>query len=103
MVDQKKKYLPRITSGESLACYALTEPNAGSDAMNGESTAYLNAVSSNQGEPVGVAMVAPGLGFAIGPLMSGFLYEISPNLPYLICIPIFVVVFLLVLYIKRYI
>ena len=26
----------------ALACYALTEPNAGSDAMNGESTAYLN-------------------------------------------------------------
>ena len=66
-------------------------------------TASLNAGSSNQGEAVGVAMVAPGLGFAIGPLMSGFLYEISPNLPYLICIPIFVVVFLLVLYIKRYI
>ena len=40
--DQKKKYLPKITSGECLACYALTEPNAGSDAMNGESTAYLN-------------------------------------------------------------
>ena len=66
-------------------------------------TASLNAGSSNQGEAVGVAMVAPGLGFAIGPLMSGFLYEISPNLPYLICIPIFVVVFLLVLYVKRYI
>ena len=40
--DQKKKYLPKITSGEYLACYALTEPNAGSDAMNGETTAYLN-------------------------------------------------------------
>ena len=40
--DQKKKYLPKITSGKYLSCYALTEPNAGSDAMNGESTAYLN-------------------------------------------------------------
>ena len=40
--NQKKKYLPKIISGECLACYALTEPNAGSDAMNGESTAYLN-------------------------------------------------------------
>ena len=40
--EQKKKYLPKLTSGEYLSCYALTEPNAGSDAMNGESTAYLN-------------------------------------------------------------
>ena len=40
--SQKKKFLPKITSGECLSCYALTEPNAGSDAMNGESTAYLN-------------------------------------------------------------
>lgn len=39
---QKEKYLPRMASGEWLACFALTEPNAGSDAMNGESTAYLN-------------------------------------------------------------
>ena len=66
-------------------------------------TASLNADSSNQGEAVGLAMVAPGLGFAIGPFLSGMLYEISPNLPYLICIPIFIIIFLLVLYIKRYI
>ena len=39
---QKEKYLPKMASGEWLACFALTEPNAGSDAMNGESTAYLN-------------------------------------------------------------
>ena len=39
---QKEKYLPKMASGECLACFALTEPNAGSDAMNGESTAYLN-------------------------------------------------------------
>ena len=39
---QKEKYLTKINSGEWLSCFALTEPNAGSDAMNGESTAYLN-------------------------------------------------------------
>ncbi|MFL2697572.1 MAG: MFS transporter [Gammaproteobacteria bacterium] len=66
-------------------------------------TASLNAGSSNQGEAVGIAMVAPGLGFAIGPLMSGFLYEVSPNLPYLVCIPIFLLIFILVLFLKRYI
>ena len=40
--DQKKKYLPKLSSGEWMGCYALTEPNAGSDALAGETTAYLN-------------------------------------------------------------
>jgi alkylation response protein AidB-like acyl-CoA dehydrogenase len=30
--EQKLKYLPRMASGETIGCYALTEPNAGSDA-----------------------------------------------------------------------
>ena len=40
--EQKEKYLPKIASGQWLSSYALTESNAGSDAMNGETTAYLN-------------------------------------------------------------
>lgn len=31
--DQKKKYLPRLATGELLGAFALTEPEAGSDAM----------------------------------------------------------------------
>lgn len=30
--DQKKRYLPRLASGEILSAFALSEPNAGSDA-----------------------------------------------------------------------
>lgn len=30
--EQKQKYLPRLAAGEMLAAFALTEPNAGSDA-----------------------------------------------------------------------
>jgi len=32
--EQKKKYLPQIASGEKLAAFGLTEPDAGSDASN---------------------------------------------------------------------
>ena len=37
--DQKRKYLPRIASGEWTACFALSEPAAGSDAGNLQTTA----------------------------------------------------------------
>ncbi len=36
---QKAKYLPKLASGESIGCYCLTEPNAGSDVAGMESTA----------------------------------------------------------------
>jgi acyl-CoA dehydrogenase len=39
--DQKKKYLPRIASGRWTAAFALTEPNAGSDAANISTSAVL--------------------------------------------------------------
>src|SRR5213592_3333074 len=32
--EQKEHYLPRLCSGEWLGCYALTEPDTGSDAAN---------------------------------------------------------------------
>jgi butyryl-CoA dehydrogenase len=32
--EQKRKYLPKLCSGEWLACFGLTEPDTGSDAAN---------------------------------------------------------------------
>jgi alkylation response protein AidB-like acyl-CoA dehydrogenase len=36
---QKKKYVPRLATGECLAAWGLTEPGAGSDASNSRTTA----------------------------------------------------------------
>ena len=54
--------------------------------------ASLNADPNNQGAAVGLAMVAPGLGFTLGPFLSGFLYSFSINLPFLFILPLFIVV-----------
>jgi hypothetical protein len=40
--EQKQKYLPKIATGEMMACYCLTEPDAGSDANSGKTTAVLS-------------------------------------------------------------
>ena len=40
--DQKKKYLPKLCSGEALWGFGLTEANAGSDAANSATTAVLD-------------------------------------------------------------
>jgi alkylation response protein AidB-like acyl-CoA dehydrogenase len=41
--EQKKKYLPKLSSGEWFGSYCLTEPNAGSDANSGKTTAELTS------------------------------------------------------------
>jgi alkylation response protein AidB-like acyl-CoA dehydrogenase len=40
--EQKKKYLPKLCSGEALWGFGLTEANAGSDAANSSTTAVLD-------------------------------------------------------------
>ncbi len=40
--EQKEKYLPNLATGKTIGAFGLTEPNAGSDAGNTETTAILN-------------------------------------------------------------
>ncbi|WP_052887649.1 acyl-CoA dehydrogenase family protein [Thermogemmatispora carboxidivorans] len=40
--EQKRKYLPKLATGEWISAYALTEPGVGSDAMNLSTTARLS-------------------------------------------------------------
>jgi alkylation response protein AidB-like acyl-CoA dehydrogenase len=41
--EQKKKYIPKLASGEWKGSYGLTEPNSGSDALGAKTTAKLSA------------------------------------------------------------
>lgn len=41
--EQKKKYIPKLATGEWKGAYGLTEPNSGSDALGAKTTAKLSA------------------------------------------------------------
>src|SRR5579864_3014112 len=41
--DQKKRYIPKLASGEWKGSYGLTEPNSGRDALGAKTTAKLSA------------------------------------------------------------
>ena len=45
--EQKKKYLPKIASGELLSCYCLSEPQAGSDSLAARTRAVLSPDGKN--------------------------------------------------------
>jgi len=45
--EQKKKYIPKLASGEWKGAYGLTEPNSGSDALGAKTTAVLSDDGKN--------------------------------------------------------
>jgi len=45
--EQKKKYLPKIATGELISCYCLSEPQAGSDSLASKTRAVLSPDSKN--------------------------------------------------------
>ena len=45
--EQKKKYLPKLMTGERIAAYGLTEPSSGSDALAAKTNAVLSSDGSH--------------------------------------------------------
>ena len=45
--EQKQKYIPKLSTGEMIGCYCLTEPGAGSDANSGKTNAKLSEDGKN--------------------------------------------------------
>src|SRR3977135_4471908 len=45
--EQKKKYLPKLATGELIGAYCLSEPQAGSDAQNSKTRAVLSAAGKH--------------------------------------------------------
>ena len=45
--EQKKKYIPKLASGEWKGAYGLTEPNSGSDALSAKTSAVLSEDGKN--------------------------------------------------------
>ena len=61
--EQKKKYLPKIATAVLKTAYALTEPNAGSDANSGKTKAIIDK-KNNQYLITGQKMWITNAGFA---------------------------------------
>src|SRR3954447_13875605 len=41
--EQRKKYVPKLSTGEWIGAYGVTEPNSGSDALSAKTTATLSS------------------------------------------------------------
>src|ERR1700745_3726221 len=55
--EQKKKYLPKLATAETIGAYCLSEPQAGSDAQNSLTRAVLNAEGTHyvlNGQKMGI-------------------------------------------------
>ena len=58
--EQKKKYLPRLATGEILGSFCLTEAGAGSDAASIQATAVVRSSTSSTSSPSCASYVLNG-------------------------------------------
>ena len=81
--EQKQKYLPKLASGEWCGAYCLTEPGAGSDALNAKTKAVLSEDGKNyiiNGEKMFITNAGWASSFIVyakvdGELFTGFIVE----------------------------
>lgn len=88
--EQKKKYVPKLASGEWFGSYCLTEPGAGSDANSGKTKAELTADGKHY-KINGQKMWISNAGFCSLMIVfarieddkniTGFIVEYDPNNP----------------------
>jgi len=86
--EAKKKYLPKISSGEMIAAYALTEAGSGSDALAAKATARLSEDGTHyvlNGEKMWITNAGFADVFIVfakvdGEKFSGFIVEKGPGL-----------------------
>jgi alkylation response protein AidB-like acyl-CoA dehydrogenase len=88
--EQKKKYLPKLATGEWFGAYALTEPGAGSDANSGKTKAVLSDDGKNY-KITGQKMWISNAGFCNVMIVfarieddkniTGFIVEYDPDNP----------------------
>lgn len=63
--------------------------------------ASLAVTEQEQGALAGIAGSCGPLGFTIGPLLGGFMYQIEPSLPYKFTLVVYIPLFFFVLWINR--
>ena len=98
----------------SFACMAVADGKAmlmGAMVLQGASMgiagpafmagASLAVTEQEQGALAGIAGSCGPLGFTIGPLLGGFMYQIEPSLPYKFTLVVYIPLFFFVLWINR--
>lgn len=68
--EQKKFYLPRLAKGEDIPCFALTEPNAGSDATSIQAEAIVKKKSVNGQSVLGLELTFDKRWITLAPIAT---------------------------------
>ena len=92
-----------VADGKALLMGAMVLQGAG---MGIAGPAFMAGASlavseQEQGAVAGIAGSCGPLGFTIGPLLGGFMYQIEPSLPYKFTLVVYIPLFFFVLWINR--